>query len=645
MFYLKDESGNIPLLERGCCKGYLLQPGDQIHAIGVISNLNVNTSLNPKPLHAFCRSIEITRQVARPQPIDIEPDQLSDENLTFRLVRFKGTVRDIFKDEIDPLWVHFILYDNGKHALVAYRTPNIDKNLDRFLGTEVIVTGVCEPPRNSSRAKSGNLIRLAGPASIEIVRDFGPHPFTAPDISNISGTGKEISTLGMHCAVGAVVTVWQKRHLLLKTDDNSVVGVELRQASLPRPGMRIKVAGLPETDLFRINLSHAVWQAVDGPTLAPEVPREISAQELFYDNQNRPRLSPDLHGRAIALRGVVRAAPSSSIDGSRLLLDCDGHFVTIDLSSVSDWDRRELPGCEVCVSGICLMESSNVTPGTAFPHINNVVVVLRSTSDLTIVKSPPWWTPGRLFVVIVGLFVILGGILAWNIILNRLVERRGRELLRTNLERMNETLLMDERTRLSVELHDSVAQNLTGVSMQIDAAGHLLGGNPAKAAQYLAAASRTLHACREELRNVLWDLRSKALEVPDIAEAIRRTLKPHVSDTVIDIHFDVPRARITDNTMHALLRIIRELSLNAIRHGKADHLEIFGELLPGELKISVADNGCGFDVANVQGPEQGHFGIVGIQERIKRFNGTFEIRSNPKDGTCVTIAIPVIKHS
>ncbi len=355
LFYLKDESGNIPLLERGCCKGYLLQPGDHIHAIGVISNLNVNASLNSKPLHAFCQNIEIIRQAVRPQPIDIEPDQLSDESLVFRLVRFKGTVRDIFKDEIDPLWVHFILYDNGKHALVAYRTPNIDKDLDRFLGTEVIVTGICEPPRNSSRAKSGNLIRLAGPASIEIVRDFGPHPFTAPDISNISGTGKEISTLGMHRTVGTVIAVWQKLHLLLKTDDNTVVGVELRHEKLPVLGTKVEVAGLPETDLFRINLSHAVWQAADGPTLDTEVPREISAQELFYDKQNRPRLDPNLHGHAITLRGVVRAAPSSSIDGDRLLLDCDGHFVTIDRISVPDRDRLELSGCELRFSISCRM--------------------------------------------------------------------------------------------------------------------------------------------------------------------------------------------------------------------------------------------------------------------------------------------------
>ena len=160
---------------------------------------------------------------------------------------------------------------------------------------------------------------------------------------------------------------------------------------------------------------------------------------------------------------------------------------------------------------------------------------------------------------------------------------------------------------------------------------------------HLSIASSTLKSCRNELRNCLWDLRSQALEETDLNEAIRRTLEPYVGDTELTVRFNVPRERLTDETAHALMRIVRELVLNAIRHGRASHVWIAGATEGDLILLSVRDNGCGFVPERAPGLAQGHFGLQGIRERIKRYGGTVEIESSPNAGTKVSIrfALPM----
>ena len=122
-------------------------------------------------------------------------------------------------------------------------------------------------------------------------------------------------------------------------------------------------------------------------------------------------------------------------------------------------------------------------------------------------------------------------------------------------------------------------------------------------------------------------------------EAIRRTVNQHLDGATLTVRFNVPRDRITDNTTHALLRIIRELVTNAVRHGKAHAIKVAGAIENGRLLFSVSDDGVGFDAANHPGMAQGHFGLQGIRERIRGFNGTLDIDSKPGKGTHVQIAI------
>ena len=124
-------------------------------------------------------------------------------------------------------------------------------------------------------------------------------------------------------------------------------------------------------------------------------------------------------------------------------------------------------------------------------------------------------------------------------------------------------------------------------------------------------------------------------------DAIQLALGQIVSKKALSVRFNVPRTRLSDNTTHTILRIIRELAANAVRHGHATAIKIAGNIEGDKLRFSVRDNGCGFDPEHVPGIDDGHFGLQGIRERIDHLEGEMSIDSDPGHGTKVTVALNI----
>ena len=121
--------------------------------------------------------------------------------------------------------------------------------------------------------------------------------------------------------------------------------------------------------------------------------------------------------------------------------------------------------------------------------------------------------------------------------------------------------------------------------------------------------------------------------------AIRKTLTPHAKGLDLAVRFNVPRARLTDNVAHAVLRIIRELAINAVRHGGAKSVKVAGGIDGDVLRLSVRDDGCGYDPDACPGVLQGHFGLEGIRERAGLLGGRLEISSECGRGTKAVITL------
>ena len=150
-----------------------------------------------------------------------------------------------------------------------------------------------------------------------------------------------------------------------------------------------------------------------------------------------------------------------------------------------------------------------------------------------------------------------------------------------------------------------------------------------------------LKSCRSDLKNCLFDLRNDTLAEKDFGTAVKRTLQPLGGDTDISIRFNVKRTRINDAISHAVLSIVRELVANAIRHGHAWTVHVAGVLVNNVLMFSVKDDGTGFDTDNHASADSGHFGLLGIAERLKRLGGEISIVSASGNGTKARVRIPI----
>ena len=583
---------------------------------------------------ANCSDLSVLGQGPAPAVPTVSGKDFTNGQFDCRVVRIVAKVRDIFPDEIDPIYTYLVLDCDGETIYFPQRAT--DTRLMSTIGTTIEASGICIPSHPAGRRHLGRM--LSG--KYRILSQSTTNPFTAPALGSFNRLRPpEIAKLDQHLVRGRILAVWHGDTALLKTDDGRIVKIEFAQRDLPTVDASVEVVGLPESDLYNINLTRAIWRTAPETKVEPETPTTTSTESLLSDSSGHPRYDFLAHGRLIRLSGIVRNLPGEGNDDGRFNLESGRFIVPVDVSSCPDALAAICVGCNIEVSGVCVMETENWRPNAVFPRIKGFALVVRRPDDVRVVSRPSWWTPSHTLSVVGTLLAVLVAILIWNLLLRRAIERRSLALEKEITARIGSDLKVYERTRLAVELHDSLAQNLSGVSLEIDAASDFAKENPGEMMKHLGIASSALKSCRDELRNCLWDLRNQSLEDEDMDTAIRRTLTPHLAGAKLSVRFNVPRTRLPDNVAHAILRIIRELTVNAVRHGHAKDIKVAGCIENGHLLFSVRDNGCGFDPDNHPGVEQGHYGLQGICERAEDLDGDMSIESRPGHGAKVTVRI------
>jgi len=639
-FAVQDASGAVVLHAFNEEIGEIPAPGDTLKVSG-------ETEMPRAPRTCACvRKYEIVAHGTPPPPRPATVDEVMSGALDCRLTCLEGTVRDVCRCDLNPQWT--ILVIGGAGGILHASVPTLDAeaaDLERLVGANVRLTGVAVPSDLSDRNQIGRTYKLAGVQSISVISHDAEDPVSIPDIREIRNLRpEEIATLGRHAAVGRVLAVWGQNRCLIHTDADLLTRIEFAKGDLPLCGDKIRVVGFPESDLFHVNLIRATWTRLEAADARPPAPQVVSPRSLLNDGSGHHRFDYRYHGRRIRLFGHVLGLPAAGTGETRLFLQSGGIVFPVESVPGADAFAAVPVGSDVEVTGTCIMETEDWRPNSAFSKVKGFFVVPHSPSDIRVVKTPPWWTPGRLLGLIIALLAALLSFFLWNVSLRRLAEKRGRKLLREQLGREKAALKAEERTRLAVELHDTLAQNLTGVSMELEAAKRLAGEGENALLPHLELGAKTLKSCRDELRNCLWDLRCRALEEHDLNEAILRTLKPCTDGLGITVRFNVPRRRLSDNVVHGLLRIIRELVVNASRHGNASSIQIAGKLDGNLLLCSVRDNGVGFDPDRAPGILLGHFGLHGIRERASQIGGAFSISSAPGKGTYARISLELDKH-
>ncbi|MBQ2628136.1 MAG: sensor histidine kinase [Kiritimatiellae bacterium] len=635
-FSVQDKSGGVHLFAEDNPQSFTYNLGDVIRwrgTTGLTSDRN---------LYVKCDKTDLVGRRPLPPVIQAEASRIPLGDYNYRRISLTGIVTGIYIDDIDPSYDYVVMRSSGCTIYAALQiAPSNRLDRTKLVDAEVEVSGVCIPEESGRRIFLGHRLGIADIYDIRVLRAPPSDPFSVPYIGNIHHVrAGEVSAIGRRRIDGRVIATWGGNRLMLRADSGNAVRVELSDGALPPCGSHIAVVGLPATDLFHLNLSQGMWKALPGGMDAvAEKPADVSAEELLFNEHGERKFNPRQQGQLFRLVGTVRSLPAQNDPSARMLLSCDGNIIPVDASSSpAALDGLEVD-CRVAATGICVLDVPNWSHDFVFPRIEGLFLVPRTPSDIEVVARPPWWTPKKLVIVIASLFALLALGALWIRILNRIILRRSRLLAKERIAHDKAETRIDERTRLAVELHDALSQTLTGVAFQIDAAEKARMKNPSKIEHYLSVARRTLASCREELRNCLWDLQNHALDAKDAAEAIRETLDPHTEACDVDIDVDMPRARISDQTFHAVLRIVRELVVNAIRQGKAEHIRVCGHLHENVIAFSVSDDGVGFDPETRPGLDEGHFGLHGIYERVERLSGSISIDSAPGRGTKINVEL------
>jgi signal transduction histidine kinase len=227
--------------------------------------------------------------------------------------------------------------------------------------------------------------------------------------------------------------------------------------------------------------------------------------------------------------------------------------------------------------------------------------------------------------------VATGLLLAWFLYRLRTLELKARY-----------SAVLAERNRIAQEIHDTLAQNLAGIALQLESVSLQLTDVPAHLRNVLEQACSLTRYSLAEARRAVSDLRTDELERRELASALPEIAEKIVAGTGIQSRVTVEGAprRLNAVAEKNLLRIFQEAMTNAVKHARAREIQVELKYQAEGLTLEVRDDGCGFEVEKVAPLSFGHYGLIGMRERVGRIGGSLALESRLEAGTRVCVEVP-----
>ena len=595
----------------------------------------------------YPRTLRVVGQKPLEPPLEADPAELLKGGIRARRVRLVGVVQEVSQAVTRSQWVISVETGRGKFHVWLPKEDLYEPA--RLLDAEVQITGAAVVLPNW-RGELINLRLMPGQKGDVVI-------LAPPPVDPFSAEKLPLDQLGGYTPGGrpnrrrrieGTVTYASDSFLVLQEGACGVrVNLNAALRTDVQVGDRVEAAGFIDFGRNLADLSGAVVRKLGAGTPPTPVPvtmagitREFKSLQMGYV----PALRAGYDGMLVEATGRLLSRQSRGDGVQTLELDCGDSISTATLEGAP---LQAPVGSQLRLTGVAALQYRH-TPQASEPV--RLDLLLRDADDVSVLFTPPWWTPERSRAALLGVLAIALAASAWAVALRRTVKKRTRQLAEEIRGRRDAAIefeaALKERSRLAANLHDTVLQTVTGLGLQIKAseikAAELEDPTLASA---LGLAWRMAHRCQEDLRDSVWALNALPLKERDITEAIRKLALQTTRGHRVPVHVDAGENLpvLADFVAGNLLLIVQEAIHNAIKHGVPDTIRVsLASVDSGaRLAVTIHDNGSGFRPGSAPGTDTGHFGLEGMRGRAERLEGKLEIESAPGRGATLRVEVPV----
>ncbi len=505
-------------------------------------------------------------------------------------------------------------------------------NPEDYVDAEVRLRGLCFNLHNDIRQFVRPFVQV--PRGVEVVVERPPpgNPFDGQPrlVASLLRFDQLSGKLGHRIHVRGVVIHHQPGAVLWIRDGDHSLRVETTQAGALQAGDEVDVLGFAAVRDYSALLEDAVFRKRSvQPPPRPHVLTDVAGALL------RDADLVQLDARLTELRrfadsvSLTLAWGQTSVPAQMRLLP--------DARVPDDW----LPGSLVRISGLCSVVTDEAGPLGGLWEPNSFQLLLRSPADLSVMQPPPWWNAERVVWVLSGFLSLALGTVAVVMLASR--RRVKDQEHRRAMAEAEFTAILSERNRVAREIHDTLSQNLSAISVQLELARTHAADISPPARSHIGTAHKLARAALAEARDSIWNMRSHVLEKGDLGDALEGILTRMVEGTgvVPTMRVEGDRRRLSPMIENNLLRIGQEAITNASKHAKPAHVDVTLAFNGRTVRLAVQDDGLGFVTGLQPTGDRRSFGLVGIRERAELLGASVEIKSAPGQGTRVVVAVPV----
>lgn len=245
------------------------------------------------------------------------------------------------------------------------------------------------------------------------------------------------------------------------------------------------------------------------------------------------------------------------------------------------------------------------------------------------------------------LFIILTIVIFYSVTYNRQVNARVRmeyylQELEEAHQKVEELTLSNERQRMARDLHDTLAQGVAGLIMQLEAIeAHIRNGNTERSQEIIRLSMQQARETLKDARKAIDDLRTKESKDIDFYRACIEKIDIFSETNPIKVEYEIePIQNLSGLKKEHSLYILSECLTNVSKHSKAKKVKVTINKEQDFLLMEVEDDGVGFPAHQV-GKYIGKYGLLGLKERARIINGSLDIISSHEAGTTISVRIPI----